>query len=62
MPKFTCNWAVGHDGKNYAPGDEINVSGKAADALLASGAIGKPEKKTTADADSDGDSAADDLI
>ena len=44
MPKYICNWDVGHDGRNYAPGAEISVTGPMAELLLASGAIAKAGK------------------
>ena len=51
--KYTALTPIKHDGKDYAAGDVIPVDGKAAEGLLAIGAIGDDGGKSKAK-DSDG--------
>ena len=33
MAKYKCRWDIKHDGKKYAPGDEIELTAKQARAM-----------------------------
>ena len=45
VKKYRCNWAVGHDGKDYAEGDTIEVDKDVATTLLEAGAISAQGKR-----------------
>lgn len=42
--KYPVTTPVRHDGKDYAPGDQIDLDARQAEALLAAGAIAEPQK------------------
>lgn len=48
MPKYIANWNLGFNGKNYAPGDIINLSQAEAENL---GAVVSPVTEAEQDED-----------
>jgi hypothetical protein len=51
MPKGKCNWDVAYDGKQYLPGDDIDIESKEIfNQLAATGAVSPlTDKKSAAD-------------